>query len=44
MRLLLKDITEEKYSVLEKVDRNLNLTDVFFSEEIERMLNRESLK
>lgn len=39
-----KGYTEEKYSVLEKVDRNLNLTDVFFSEEIERMLNRESLK
>ncbi len=38
-----KGYTEEKYSVLEKVDRNLNLTGVFFSDEIERMLNRESL-
>lgn len=38
-----KGYTEEKYSVLEKADRNLNLTGVFFSEEIERMLNRESL-
>lgn len=39
-----KGYTEEKYSVLEKVNKNLNLTGVFFSEEIERMLNRESLK
>ena len=38
-----KGYTEEKYSVLEKVDRNLNLTGVFFLDEIERMLNRESL-
>lgn len=38
-----KGYTEEKYSVLEKVDRNLNLTGVFFTDEIERMLNRESL-
>lgn len=38
-----KGYTEEKYSVLEKVDRNLNLIGVFFSDEIERMLNRESL-
>ena len=39
-----KGYTEEKYSVLEKADKNLHLTKVFFSEEIERMLNRESLK
>lgn len=39
-----KGYTEEKYSVLEKADKNLHLTEVFFSEEIERMLNRESLK
>ena len=38
-----KGYTEEKYSVLEKVDKNLNLTEVFFLEEIEKMLNRESL-
>ena len=38
-----KGYTEEKYSVLEKVNKNLNLTGVFFLEEIERMLNRESL-
>lgn len=42
--VIAKGYTEEKYSVLEKVDKNLNLTGVFFSEEIERMLNRESLK
>ena len=38
-----KVYSEGKYSVLEKVDKNLNLTGVFFLEEIERMLNRESL-
>lgn len=41
--VIAKGYTEEKYSVLEKVDKNLNLTGVFFLEEIERMLNRESL-
>ena len=38
-----KVYSEGKYSVLEKVDKNLNLTEVFFLEEIEKMLNRESL-
>ena len=38
-----KVYSEGKYSVLEKADKNLNLTEVFFLEEIEKMLNRESL-
>ena len=38
-----KEYAEEKYSVLEKIDKNLNLTVSYFSEQIERMLNRKSL-
>lgn len=38
-----KGYTEEKYSVLEKVDKNLNLAGCIFLEGIESKLDRESL-
>ena len=37
-----KDYTEEKYSVPEKVDKGINIRKCFFSEEIEKMLKRET--
>lgn len=36
-----KSYTEEKYSVIEKIDKGLDMRKCFFSEEIERKLNRE---
>ena len=36
-----KGYTEEKYSVIEKLDKSINIVNCFFSEEIERKLDRE---
>lgn len=38
-----KGYTEEKYSVLEKLDKSIDLQKYSFSEDIERILERESL-
>lgn len=38
-----KSYTAEKYSVLEKVDKGMDIRECWFSEEIEKMLERERL-
>lgn len=38
-----KDYTEEKYSIVEKLDKGIDIGKYFFSEEIEDILEREKL-
>lgn len=38
-----KSYTAEKYSVLEKIDKGMDIREFWFSEEIEKMLEREGL-
>lgn len=39
--VLSKDYSDEKYSVLEKLDKSINLQECVFTEEIEKLIERE---